>query len=113
MVTFTQEHMDAITEMANLRMFEENGWKLAAVRTIGEEIGWRSKVFTIAREFGGDSEAIQMYANGTVKVSGVRNGMEYIDGTILSAEKLAVLSNIARRISDITYSLIEEENESN
>lgn len=93
-------------------MFKENGWKLTVVRTIGKEIDWYSLVFTIARESEGGREAIQMYADGTVKISGVRNGMEYIDGTRLHVENLAALSNIARRISDITYNLIlEEQNE--
>lgn len=103
--------MDAITEMANLRMFKENGWRLSVVRTIGKEIDWYSLVFTMARASEEYRETIQMYANGTVKISGIKKGMEYIDGTKLPVENLVALGNIARRISDITYSLIEEENE--
>lgn len=104
MITFTQQHLSAITYLANNVDFQ--GWHIIKTRTIGEKledharvafVGAETKEYTFTLK-----ERITLYLNGSVVMrsrSVSTDGMEQFAPSSLTLSQLRVLLISAERIA--------------
>lgn len=104
MVTFTQKHMDAITDLANNVDFQ--GWQILSTRAVGEKLDDHAKVAVAGAETIECTyirkEIITLYLNGSVTMRSrlvSPGGMEQFEPSPLALSQLRVLLITAERIA--------------
>lgn len=104
MVSFTQKHMDAITDLANNVDFQ--GWQILSIRAVGEKLDDHAKVAVAGTETIECTyirkEVITLYLNGSVVMRSrlvSPGGMSQFEPSALTLSQLRVLLISAERIA--------------
>lgn len=109
MVTFTQQHMDAIFDLANNVEFQ--GWMIEETQSVGSKIDPNLSLASLKKEtphvYSGQTEleynkeGIDLYVDGTVAISNreINSDGEYAEYSSLTLSQLRVLLITAERIA--------------
>lgn len=107
MLTFTQQHMDAITDLANNVQFKPYGWLIKQTGTVGNAIASQEPIAYLERswhETEGNSwheHNIELLANGDVELMAVESLIDgdFAEESKLTLSQLRVLLIAAERIA--------------